>query len=541
MRKKEIWIGLSIFIMIMLIGCQHSKPKEQDLLRIHSANGEHTKKVIFLMADSLMVQAIDQGISRQELPAFKFLTEHGQYYKNLVSSFPTMSVTIDSSLMTGAYSDVHRVPGLTWYSADNKKVINYGTGPLEIIKQGVNPVLTDALMDLNGSHLSKDVPTIYEDLARQGLKSGSINGLIYRGASNHKLVIPEWIQIPASLPKEIDVKGPDLLSLGSLSNPFQGIKDLPDGLLNRMGVQNDFAVEAVKYLVQSNKLPDFLFVYLPDLDRELHKKGPAGLAKVKELDQQLLSLLQTFGSPEKAVQEAVFIIAGDSGMTRILPNEQNPVIDLPALLGDTNILRPGEAVSEETEIVLAVNETMAYVYSLKADRSLRELANILKNDQRIDFISWREKEWNYALQGSTAKLIKFKAGGGLTDSYNQAWTVEQDEEVLDLSVDRAKHSLKYNLYPDVLKRLSSALRSHRGEYLIVTSKPGYELTGGSSPTHKGGGGHGSIRNMESLVPLIICGTDQKPDYLRMVDLKAYLLKLLAKETHRKQQTGHAEY
>ncbi|WP_458127253.1 alkaline phosphatase family protein [Paenibacillus sp. Z3-2] len=367
--------------------------------------------------------------------------EHGQYYKNLVSSFPTMSVTIDSSLLTGAYSDNHRIPGLTWYSADNKKMINYGTGPMEVLKLGVSPVMTDALFHLNESHLNRELPTIYEDLARQGLKSGSINGLVYRGASAHKLSIPDWMQAATSLPKEINVKGPDFLSLGALSNPFQGIKNMPDGLTNRMGINNDFAIEAVKYLVQSNKLPDFLFVYLPDLDRELHKDGPTGLHGVKELDQQLQSVLDSFGSPEKALHHASFIIAGDSGMTRILPAEQNPVIDLPSLLGDAKVLRPGEAVSKETEIILAVNETMAYVYSLKVDRSLRDTANLLMKDPRIDFISWKEKEWNYAIQAATAKQIKFKAGGNLTDPYNQSWTVEQDEEVLDLSLNMAKHSL----------------------------------------------------------------------------------------------------
>lgn len=534
MKKNRIRVLPSLFILIMLIGCQSSKSIEQNVMQINSAKGDNAKKVIFLMVDSLMYQAIDQGISKQELPTLKFLIEHGQYYKNLVSSFPTMSVTIDSSLLTGAYPDIHRVPGLTWYSPENQKMIIYGTGPIEVLKHGVNPVLTDALIHLNGIHLNKDLPTIYEDLARHGLKSGSINGLIYRGASAHKLSIPAWIQGPTSLPKEIHVKGPDFLSLGSLSNPFQGIKNLPDGLTNRMGINNNFAIKTVEYLIRSNTLPDFLFVYLPDLDRELHKKGPTALRGVKELDQQLQSVLQTFGSPEKALHDAVFIIAGDSGMTQILPAGQNPVIDLPSLLGDARILRPGEAVSKETEIILAINETMAYVYSLKEDRSLRDIANLLKNDPRIDFISWKEKEWIYAIQGSTAKQIKFKAGGNLTDPYNQSWTVEQDEKVLDLSVNMAAHSLNYDQYPDVLKRLSGALRSHQGEFLVVTAKPGYELASSSSPTHKGGGGHGSIRKMESLVPLIISGTDQKPESLRMVDLKAYLLNLLTKKAARRQ-------
>ncbi|QQZ64332.1 alkaline phosphatase family protein [Paenibacillus sonchi] len=524
-------ILLSVFILTIVIGCQNPKPKEQDLMRIKSAADVNTKKVILLMADTLMAQSIDKGIKAQELPALKFLIDHGQYYKDLVSSFPTMSVTIDSSLLTGKYPDVHRVPGLTWYSAESKKIINYGTGPLEVLGHGIHPVLTDALIHLNGSHLNRNVPTIYEDLARQGLKSGSINGLIYRGASDHKLSIPGWIQGTASLPKEIQVKGPDLLSLGSLSNPFEGVENLPDGLTNRLGMNNNFAIDAVKHLIQTHKLPDFLFVYLPDLDQKLHKKGPTDLNGVKKLDQQLGSLLKTFGSPEKALKDAVIIVIGDSGMTPILPAGQNPVIDLPALLADARVLRPGEDVSEETEIILAVNETMAYVYSLKADRSLSDVAAVLKDDPRIDFIAWKEKEWVNVMQGSTAKLLKFKAGGTLTDEYRQSWTVGQNSEVLDIKVNAAAHSLDYNEYPDVLKRLSGALHSHKGEFLVVTAKPGYELADKASPTHKGGGGHGSIRKMESLVPLIIGGTDQKPEYLRMVDLKAYLLSLLTQKTH----------
>lgn len=531
MRKKWNRILPAMLIVSLIIGCQNTKPKEQDLMRIKSAGELKTKKVILLVADSLMSQSIDKGIREHELPALKFLTDHGQYYKDLVSSFPTMSVTIDSSLLTGKYPDVHRVPGLTWYSADSKKIINYGTGPMEMLGHGIHPVLTDALIHLNGSHLNRNLPTIYEELARQGLKSGSINGLVYRGTTDHKLSIPAWIQGPASLPNEIQVKGPDLLSLGSLSNPFEDIKSLPDGLTNRLGMNNDFAIEAVKHLIQADKLPDFLLVYLPDLDQKLHKKGPADLDGVKKLDQQLDSLLKSFGSPEKALQEAVIIIVGDSGMTPILPAGQNPVIDLPSLFGADQVLRPGEPVTKETEIILAVNETMAYVYSLKADRSLRDHANELKKDPRIDFIAWKEKEWVYAIQGSTAKQIKFKAKGNLIDSYKQTWTVEQDSEVLDLKVNDSAHSLDYDQYPDVLKRLSAALDSHPGEFLVVTAKPGYELADRSSPTHKGGGGHGSIRKMESLVPLIIGGTDQKPEYLRIVDLKGYLLNLLTKKTH----------
>jgi len=169
MSKKisRVLLILLILSFAFTFGCQRqgAKPKETDLLQVKSVKGEGSKKVIFLLVDSLMAQAIDKGIEQKELPAFQFLIEHGQYYKSMVSSFPTMSVTIDSSLLTGAYPNAHRVPSLTWYSTDEKKVINYGTGPMEVLKQGVDPVVVNALINLNGKHLNR---TIAYHLRRTG-------------------------------------------------------------------------------------------------------------------------------------------------------------------------------------------------------------------------------------------------------------------------------------------------------------------------------------------------------------------------------------
>ncbi|WP_010275395.1 alkaline phosphatase family protein [Paenibacillus senegalensis] len=522
---------LFIFLCTIGFGCQGPKTgsQEQDLAKAKSISGEHSKKTIFLLIDSLMAKAIDQGIEQKELPNFQFLIEHGQYYKDMVSSFPTMSVTIDSSLLTGTYPNQHHVPGLTWYSMKEKKMINYGTGPMEVIKHGIDPTLTDALIHLNGKHLNPELPTLYDDLAKLGLKAGSVNGLLYRGPQVHVLQIPPWIQGPTSLPEQIGVKGPDFLALGALSDPLADIENKPDGITRNMGINNKFSLETVEYLITENKLPDFLFVYLPDLDRRIHKKGPADLKGVKKVDDQLNALLQRFGSPQEALAKVNLIIAGDSGMTQLKSKREEPVIDLPSMFGEYNVLLPGENVTDDTDIVLAVNETMAYLYNLRPENSLREIALRLAGDSRIDLVSWRENDWIHAIHGGTAKELKYKAGGTLVDPYQQKWTVEQDIEVLDLAVNPANLALGYGRYPDVLQRLSGALHSHPGEYLVVTAKPGYELTNQSSPTHEGGGGHGSLHKEESLVPLIIAGTDLRPQYLRIVDLKPFLLKLLTAE------------
>jgi hypothetical protein len=237
-------------------------------------------------------------------------------------------------------------------------------------------------------------------------------------------------------------------------------------------------------------------------------------------------LLQAFGSPEEALKKAVILIVGDSGMSAVLPAERQPVVDLPALLHEYAVLKPGERVTDRTEIALAVNETSAYVYSLKEkELPLLEIAARLRADYRIGVIAWKENGWIRVLHNGIAGEFRFREKGEWTDRYGQTWTWEGNPSVLDIRIEGNK-KLSFKEYPDALQRLYSAMHSHPGSYLLTTSNPGYELTGHSSPKHKGGGGHGSLHRKESLVPLIVCGTDLKPQGLRLVDLKEYMMKLL---------------
>ncbi|MNP18795.1 hypothetical protein D3C76_1112920 [compost metagenome] len=244
------------------------------------------------------------------------------------------------------------------------------------------------------------------------------------------------------------------------------------------------------------------------------------------MDGQLQSILNAFGSREKALEEAIVMIVGDSGMSQILPTSKHPVIDLPQLLHNYSILHPGETASKDTELALAVNETMAYVYKLQPTDSLKGIAEVLKVEPRIDFISWKENEWIHVIQAGTSKKFKYKPNGGIRDTYGQAWTVADDPDVLDLQINKHTNTLQYREYPDVLKRLYGALNSHEGDFLVVSAKEGYELAGHRSPKHEGGGGHGTLHKTETMVPMIISGTNKKPEHLRIVDLQSYILRLL---------------
>jgi hypothetical protein len=518
-----------MIILVMCSGCykQQNEPKEPDLITMNTASLNSSKKVILIVVDSLQSKALEKGIEQKKLPTFQYLTERGQYYNDFISSFPTMSVTIDSTLLTGTDPSQHHVPGLVWYSTEKKRLINYGTGTVETVRYGIDPVLWNALLHLNGRHLSEKKPTIYEELAQKGLVSGSINGLIYRGKTQHSLSLPPWLNAMSSLPEEIKVQGPDFMAFGALSNPLEDVSDLSDGLTDRMGFNDDYSIEVTSYLIRNNRLPDFLYVYLPDLDRTLHEKGPSDLSGLQEVDRKLGTLLQAFGSREEADRKAVILVMGDSGVTQLLPRSAGSTIRLHELLREFHVLQPGGTVNEETDLVLALNESMAYVYKLKPDYTLRDIADVLQTDNRIDFVSWKEKEWIHVLQGGTGKGFQYKAKGEFVDPYQQSWTLRKDAEVFHLQVNG--NTLQYTDYPDVLQRLSAALNSHEGDFLVVAAKPGYELAFGGSPTHPGGGGHGSLSKTDSLFPLIIYGTGETPESRRIVDLKSFLMKLLTED------------
>lgn len=61
-------------ILIVVFGCQRQEVthKEQDLVRVKSINGEDKKKVILLVVDSLMAQAIDKGIAQKNFLPYSF-------------------------------------------------------------------------------------------------------------------------------------------------------------------------------------------------------------------------------------------------------------------------------------------------------------------------------------------------------------------------------------------------------------------------------------------------------------------------------------
>lgn len=519
MRFRLVFI---VFLSILLFySTAHTNNQEQDTPNAIQTNNENSPKIVLIIIDSLMDKPLKKAIQENKAPALDFFLNHGRYHNNLVSSYPTMSVSIDSSLITGTYPDKHKIPGLVWYDENEQRIINYGNGFFEMMKIGISQFTEDSLYQFNNVDLSSNVETIHEVLDKSGKETASINSIIYRGNYEHILKIPKVLAKTTTLPEQYKTFGPKILSLGA----FIRQDEKNSHLFNRLGLNDAFAAQELKYLLEKNILPEFTIMYLPANDHFVHRKGPETIEGIEKLDKQLQEILNVFPNWNNALDNMVWIIIGDSPQSLVKKNKKEALIDLREILSNYNILKLDELVRNNDELVITANERMAYIYKISKDCSMHDIASRLQTDERIAWVAWKENDMIQVESGDQKVALQFKPKGDFKDIYNQNWYIKGNSSILDLTI-KTKNQLKYGDYPDGLARLYGALHSQKGDFLIVDAKPGYEFIGESSPEHTGGGAHGSMHKNDSLAPIIVTGTNKSIDDLRIVDLKKWILDFL---------------
>jgi predicted AlkP superfamily pyrophosphatase or phosphodiesterase len=524
-----VWMAVAIGLAVLAAGCstdtgggrQHPNP-----VKIRSAQGEKSKPVILILIDSLMDKQLQEAIRQKRAPAMAFLTKRGDYHPHVVSSFPTMSVTIDSTLLTGTYADLHHVPGLVWYSSDRQRMIYYGNGFKEAMKIDQMQVFMDAVYELNQAHLNKDTKTIHEVLAGRGRESASINGIVYRGTTEHALKLPQFLQLSKLVPKHMTVMGPRWFSYASLAQ-IDPENDRNARPWRRFGMNNDYTAQEVAYMIKHRIIPGVTVAYLPENDSAVHRRGPDELDGIEKADQALQVAMNAYGSWEEAVKQAVWIVMGDSAQSKVFDDRQKAVVDLLPLLSRYRVARLSQPVTSEDQIVIAPNERMAYIYAIDDHVQMSEVVKLLRQEDKLDIIAASNGREIEMTSGHSDGKLSYRIGGGYKDEYGQTWTLSGDPAIADITISGSR--IEYGRYPDILARLYGAMHSHEGRYAVITTQPGYELVGESSPTHIGGGSHGSLHEKDSLVPMIIAGTNTRPRTMRIVDVKDWIIRLSSRE------------
>lgn len=513
-------IPLLVFVLLIAVVYWNTiNPSNNTSNQLNQSQSTPSKRVVVIIIDSLMDRPL-QSIDKENIPAIQFLLRNGNYYPEMISSYPTMSVVVDSTFLTGTYADQHKVPALVWYDTREERFISYGSAQLEIMKIGPKQVLNDSVFHLNHKHLSPNVKTIHEELGGQ---TSSINALVYRGKHTKQLNVPELASIINLLEKNSSVKGTNYFSYGLLSKIDP--KNKHTHLWEAFGFNDKFATHELKYLIENNRLPDFSFVYFSDNDKKVHKSGENVTEGIIDADKQLQSVFNSYSSWEDAFKDTVWIVMGDSGQTNIVDNKDLALIDLRKLLRDYQIYKIGEPVQDRDEVVLALNERMSFIYLIDENISKKDIVDVLLDDDRIDHIAWKDGEKINVISIDHKGAFSYKPNGEYQDQYGQTWSLQGNINILDLKINK-DNIIMYNDYPDALARLYSSFHSHPGNYLVVNAKPGFEFVGEGSPTHIGGASHGSLHKQDTYFPMIVAGTDQKPKHERILDMKEWILRIL---------------
>lgn len=521
-NRKAVILVLSLCMSVTGCGADSKGRIIGQNVKSFGAANPNAKPVILVLIDSLMDKPMQDAIQEGRAPALRYLLQSGQYFPRIVSSFPTMSVTVDSTLMTGTYADRHHIPGLVWYNGKEKRMIFYGNGFKEALKIDQLQVFMDAVHGLNQVHLSKKTKTIHEELAEKGKESASINAIVYRGKTEHALHVPGFLSSSNRIPEKLTITGPKWFSLAALAQLDP--KNTKNTLIwEKYGMNNEFSAQDAAFLIRQNKLPDVTIAYLPENDSSAHKKGPNQSDGIAKADQAFQVMLNAYGSYEQAVKNAIWIVVGDSAQSAVYDDRQKAAVELRPLLARYRIADLNRRVRAEDQMVFAANERMAYIYAIDDHVRLSDVVKLLQKEERLDIIAMKDGENVRVAAGNTAKTFSYQPGGNLADDYGQTWTITGAPVLADITVN--KDRIHYGKYPDVLARLYGAMHSHEGRFVVVTAEPGYELVAESSPMHVGGGSHGSLHERDSLVPLLISGTNTRPKSLRIVDLKEWILQL----------------
>jgi len=515
---RLIW-GVSM-LLLLVAGCGTNGVAEQST-PIYNHN-QH--RVVVIVVDSLTDRSIHAAMIRPEFRGIHYLMSHGHYIPDLIASFPSMSVSDLSTIVTGAYPYEHRIPGLVWFDIERKMVVNYGNNLQQTMTLGTKSVSRNALYDLNQTHLSKHVRTIFEDLADAGYSTGAINMLVYRGREPHRFTLPVYAR-PFTGTSSYTVRGPDTLVFGQLTSPR--VDTNKGGLFHRFGLNDDFSTDALIQLIRNKQLPDFTMVYLPSNDTVVHKHGVDAMQGIANVDKDIQRVLSTYGSWDNTLKHLTLIVMGDGGISPVVPKEGNPTISITDVLPKQTVYHWGRNVDIHDDVALAVNSRMAYIYVLNQDVRPTDVVGRLKRERRIDFIAWTNGSNVLVTRPeNVGAALSFHRGGPFTDPYGERWTLNGNPSLLDINVG-SHRTIAYGKYPDALHQIWSAAHCQKGTYVIVTAKRGYQFGDERAPKHNGGAQQASLIGDDVYSPIIINGTKQVlKESCRFVDLKRYFMSLV---------------
>lgn len=464
------------------------------------------KKLVLAVIDSLKPELLDRAIAEGRAPALKAVLERGTYVRECVSSYPSVTPVASSAIATGTGPDRHHIPSMNWYHRGERRYVEYGSSFQATRAFGIRRSLYDTVYNMNMAHLSRATPTVYEQLEDAGYRTACTTFLIYRGRTRHRLA-EEGVYPAIARAAQFThaVYGPTELFYADL---FQSRKTGCTSMLGRPGQRDQHTGCVGAYLVEHD-LFDFMLFSLPDNDTYSHKNGPyAQVQSIAGADRALERIMHVAGGPDAFLDEHAVIVMSDHSQTSVEDR-----VNLMHALPNWRVLTPADPSPDTAEVAVSPAARSAMVYVLDPERREQAKPRITRDLQTVEGLDLVVRlNGDEAVVWSERGELRFAPDGELEDERGRRWSVEGDEDALDLRVEDGRVSSR--IYPHALGRLWSSLTSPNSGDVLISAMPGYEFVDWGGFAHVGGGSHGSLHRGDSLGALIYAGTGPRQDFQR---------------------------
>lgn len=477
------------------------------------------RKLVLVVVDSLKSEMLEQAVADGSAPTFKKLIDRGTFVRDCVSTFPSVTPVATSEICTGVGPDRHWISGMNWYHRVERRYVEYGTSLEATRAFGMFRCLYDTVYNLNMSHLSHEVETIYETLMDAGVRTAVTPFILYRGRRRHEMGLEGLLrQVAVAANFHHAVWGPDELFYAEL---YASRRVPCKPTLARPGTRDEYSACVGKELVEKD-LFDFMLFSLPDHDYHSHRLGPdETLDSIAYADSSLEQIVTAGGGMDAFLADHAVIVMADHAQTKV--TQEVGVIE--ALSEDWRVQLPNMEQPESSELAVSPTSRAANVYvfdegrrRVRAHRNVRRRLHSLDG---IDLLAWMsvgngipvERQDVGAPEGAGLEAVverdgaelRFRPGSSVEDRRGNRWDYDGDlaalaAEVRDGRIDSAE-------YPNAFERLWSALVAPHSGDITASLATGHECIDWGGASHIGGGSHGALHAGDSLGPLLMVGVD----------------------------------
>ncbi len=460
-------------------------------------------KLIVTVIDGMKPTMAERAMRSGTAPALSAIAARGTYIDECVAAFPSVTPVCAATIATGRLQDEHEIPSMNWYSRAEERYVEYGSSFSASRKFGLNRQLVDTIFNMNATHLSSEVQTVFETLDdADAVRTACTTYLIYRGRHSHEISKDFALTRAASQLFKRSTLGPLELFYADI---FASRKTSCWSRMGIPGMRDQHAGCVGAHLVE-NDLFDFLLLSLPDNDAHSHKYGPhAQIHSIAQADAELWRIMEAGGGAEAFLDEHAMIVLADHSHSHV-----ERTIDLTETFADWRILQPSGVKGRLAELALCPAQRSAMIYILLDPRTsaLPRIVASARAIEGVDLVMWRDADGRGQIAGERGEL-SFAPGDEVADVRGRRWSVDGELDTLRATISDGVLSCDH--YPDALARVWAALTCPTSGDVLLSAEPAYEFPDWGGRAHVRGGSHGSLHRVDSLGALLFCGVDAPPE------------------------------